>query len=171
MRSLKSLTWVKVAFVSNIFVSGVNPDAAFYRNDLSPATSDCGDRSAPILFAYLIRRLHMLLSSLQITRDEFEVGTGWQLKAEGACKGDICIPLPAGNEETINVSAVAEAMQMPLAGEPEKGIWSLGPPSIGSRTLVTAKAPELDLPDLDGSIFKLSSLIGKKVLVYAWAPY
>ena len=28
-----------------------------------------------------------------------------------------------------------------------------------------------DHPDLDGKVFRLSSLKGKKVLVFAWAPY
>ena len=83
----------------------------------------------------------------------------------------MCIPLFGDNSATVDVEAVADAMQMPLASEPDAGIWSLGPPSIGSRALVTAKAPELELPDLDGNIFKLSSLVGQKVLVYAWAPY
>jgi peroxiredoxin len=46
--------------------------------------------------------------------------------------------------------------------------FDLGSPC---RVLSSARAPELNLPDLDGNTFKLSSLKGKKVLVYAWAPY
>jgi peroxiredoxin len=45
------------------------------------------------------------------------------------------------------------------------------PASINSRALATAEAPELTLPDLDGNEFKLSSLRGQKVLLFAWAPY
>ncbi len=113
----------------------------------------------------------MLLRSLEVSRDEFESGTGWKIRPEGACKGEVCIPLPAAPGETIDVEAVAEAMGLPLVAEPEHGLWALGPESIGARALTTAEAPELTLPDLDGKPFSLSSLRGQKVLVYAWAPY
>jgi hypothetical protein len=113
----------------------------------------------------------MLLRSLHIPRSEFEAGTGWKLKPEGACQGDICIPLSRPAGETVDVVSIAEDVGMPLAAEPEHRLWALGPASIGSRTLTNATAPELRLPDLDGKEFSLSSLRGQKVLLYAWAPY
>lgn len=113
----------------------------------------------------------MLLRSLTIPRAEFEAGTGWKLKPEGACKGDVCIPLPETQGDDVDVKALAEAMGLPLAVAPEHGLWALGPEAIGGRALVTAEAPDLRLPDLDGNEFALSSLRGKKVLLYAWAPY
>ena len=47
----------------------------------------------------------MLLRSLSVPRSEFEAGTGWRLKPEGACQGDICIPLsrPPGDPEIAGV--------------------------------------------------------------------
>jgi hypothetical protein len=113
----------------------------------------------------------MLLKSLQISRSEFEKGTGWQIKSEGACKGDICIPLKDSPGEQVDINRIAEDMNLPLVAEPEYGIWALGPDSIGGRTLSTAEAPNLTLPDVDGNLFELSSLKGKKIVVYAWAPY
>ena len=35
----------------------------------------------------------MILTGLDITADEFRAGTGWEIKPEGACKGDVCVPL------------------------------------------------------------------------------
>lgn len=113
----------------------------------------------------------MLLRSLTIPRSEFEAGTGWQLKPEGACKGEVCIPLPDLPGDDVDVAALAEAMGLPLVGAPEHGLWALGPESIGGRALLTAEAPDLRLPDLEGREFALSSLRGRKVLLYAWAPY
>jgi hypothetical protein len=113
----------------------------------------------------------LLLRSLNIPVSEFEQATGWELKPEGACKGDVCIPLPESTDDMLDVQAVADAMQMPLAAEPSKQLWALGPEAIGGRALTSAKAPELELPDLDGNMFRLSSLIGQKIVVYAWAPY
>ena len=113
----------------------------------------------------------MLLRSLFVPRGEFEAGTGWRLKPEGACQGDVCIPLshPAG--DPVDVARVAKEIGMPLVAAPEHGLWALGPASIGSRALASAEAPDLRLPDLNGEEFRLSSLRGQKVLLYAWAPY
>jgi hypothetical protein len=113
----------------------------------------------------------VLLNSLTLSKQAFTRGTGWLIKPEGACKGDICIPLPQTDGDTIDVSQVAHAMGLPLVHEPGHKLWSLGPESIGSRALVTARAPELELPDLSGNLFSLRSLLGRKVLLYAWAPY
>jgi hypothetical protein len=113
----------------------------------------------------------MLLNSLKVSKGEFEAGTGWQLKPEGACKGDVCIPIPNSGGDTVDVKAVADAMNLPLVGTAADDLWALGPESIGGKALVTAEAPEMELPDVDGNLFKLSSLKGKRILVYAWAPY
>jgi len=113
----------------------------------------------------------MLLKSLSIGRSEFEAGTGWALKPEGACKGDVCIPLPDSQPADVDITSTAAAMGLPLVAEPDFGLWALGPDSIGSRALASAEAADFSLPDVDGKEFRLSSLRGQKVLVYAWAPY
>ena len=113
----------------------------------------------------------MLLRSLNISRSEFEAGTGWTLKPQGACQGEICIPLSQPAGDPVDVARVAGEIGMPLAASPEHGLWALGPASIGARALASAEAPDLRLPNLDGEEFRLSSLRGRKVLLYAWAPY
>jgi hypothetical protein len=113
----------------------------------------------------------MLLRSLGIPKSEFEAGTGWSLKPEGACQGELCIPLSAPPGDPVDVTRIAKDLGMPLVSAAEHGLWALGPASIGSRALATAQAPDLRLPDLDGKEFRLSSLRGQKVLLYAWAPY
>jgi hypothetical protein len=113
----------------------------------------------------------MLLRSLMLPRAEFEAGTGWLLKPEGACKGDVCIPLSRPAGDPVDVERLAGEIGMPLVKAERRDLWALGPAYIGSRALATAEAPELRLPDLDGNEFQLSSLRGQKVLLYAWAPY
>ena len=113
----------------------------------------------------------MLLKTLKVDHRVFTAGTGWQLKPEGACKGAVCIPCDLDEPRIVDVAAMAKILGMPLIEEPDFGVWALGPESIDSRALTDAEAPELCLPDIDGNDFRLSSLKGKKVIVYAWAPY
>ena len=111
----------------------------------------------------------MILDSLSITREQFAAGTGWQIKPEGACKGDVSVPLgPVGE---FDVAATAQRLRMALVHDEQLGLWALGPESLGDRALVTAQAPELVLDDIDGNEFRLSSLRGQKVAIVSWAPY
>ena len=113
----------------------------------------------------------MLVTSLEIGREEFETGTGWELKPEGACKGEVCIPLTETLGDTVSVTNLAEQMGLPIVEDSTHSLWAVGPESLGARALATAEAAELRLPDINGDEFRLSSLRGQKVLVYAWAPY
>ena len=114
----------------------------------------------------------MLSTSKQIKRSDFETETGWVFKPEGACKGDVCIPLADDlNGDTVDINALGDAMGLPVVKADGKDLWAIGPESQGARALTTAEAPNLTLPDLDGNLFELASLRGKKVLIYAWAPY
>jgi len=123
----------------------------------------------------------MLHNSATITRSKFENYTGWTFKPEGACKGDVCIPLrtnPANSSDIaeesnreLDLAELADQMGMPLVSAPEHNLWALGPEAVGAHALTTAAAPALTLPDLAGQPFDLASLHGKKIVVYAWAPY
>lgn len=113
----------------------------------------------------------MLLHDLVVPTDEFEAGTGWQLRPEGACRGDVCIPLREIVGETVDVTSIATQMGLPLVHDPDRGLWALGPWPGTGRALVSAEAPELVLPDVDGVEFRLSSLRGRKVVIVSWAPY
>ena len=37
----------------------------------------------------------MITTQLRVPTEKFEAATGWQLKPEGACKGEMCVPLPS----------------------------------------------------------------------------
>jgi hypothetical protein len=118
----------------------------------------------------------MILDRLDVPRERFERETGWALKPQGACRGEICVPLGgagarSGDGDSVDVAAVAERLGMPVVNDPDVGLWAVGPASLEGHALPTAEAPELELPDLDGNLFRLSSLRGQKVLMVAWAPY
>ena len=109
----------------------------------------------------------MLLDHIDIDAESFHAGTGWEIKPEGACKGEICVPLPEG----FGLTGTAQRLGMALVHDEEHGLWALGPETITGRALITAEAAELELPDLEGNPFRLSSLRGQKVVLVAWAPY
>ena len=109
----------------------------------------------------------MILERLDVDASAFHLGTGWEIKPEGACKGDVCVPLPGG----FDVARAAERLGMALVHDEEHSLWALGPESLGAHPLVTAQAPDLVLDDLNGEEFHLSSLRGQKVVLVAWAPY
>src|SRR5688500_9622169 len=112
----------------------------------------------------------MLLDSLTVDPDEFEARTGWQAKPEGLCKGDRCVPMPPATGGGLDVEVLAHRLAMPLLHDEITGLWVLGPEG-GGRALTTAVAPDLQLPDVHGETFSLSSLRGRKVLIASWASY
>ena len=109
----------------------------------------------------------MLTNTLDVDAETFHAGTGWEIKPEGACKGEVCVPLPDG----FDLSSTAERLGMAVVHDDSTGTWAVGPESLGGRALVTAQAPELVLRDLEGAEVALSSLRGKKVVLVAWSPY
>lgn len=114
----------------------------------------------------------MILSELSVTAAEFEARTGWAAKPEGLCKGDACVPAPEAVQEDgrLDVSILADRLGMPLVHDEATSTWALGPESLG-HSLTSATAPDLELPDVDGNPFRLSSLHGRKVLLVAWASW
>ena len=113
----------------------------------------------------------MITDSPTLTQQELLDGTGWMVKPEGFCRGNLCVPMPPGaGEGDLDLEMVAGRLQMPLVSDEQAGVWALGPQS-GGRALFSATAPELVLPDADGNPFSLSSLRGRKVLLVAWASW
>jgi hypothetical protein len=117
----------------------------------------------------------VILHDLAVDEHELAARTGWEIKTQGACKAEACVPLPpaahlAGGR--LDATVLSERLGMPLVADAAHGIWALGPETaVTGRALTSAVAPELVLPDADGNPFKLSSLRGQKVLLVAWASW
>jgi hypothetical protein len=110
----------------------------------------------------------VIVDRLDIGAEEFERGTGWGIKPEGACRAEMCVPLPGGE---FDLMAVADRLGMKVVAEPGLGVWAVGPATLGGRALVSADASDFCLPDLEGKSLRITSLRDQKVLVVAWAPY
>jgi hypothetical protein len=118
--------------------------------------------------AILAYHRFVILDRLDIDAEQFGHATGWEIRPEGACKADICVPL---TREGFDLVAVADRLGMAVVAEPGLSLWAVGPESLGSRALATADASDFSLPDLEGNLVPITSLRNQKVLVVAWAPY
>lgn len=97
---------------------------------------------------------------------DLEARTGWAIKPEGACRGDVCVPLP----DSFDLGELGRRLRMPLVGDEDLGVWALGPES-GGHALSSAQLPDIVLPDRNGRDFHLRSLRGTKVFMVAWASW
>jgi hypothetical protein len=108
-----------------------------------------------------------------VTAGEFGAATGWEPKAEGLCRGEVCVPAPGSlrADGTVDVTVAASRLGMPVFHDDEHGVTAVGPGSTTGHTLSSAVAPDPELIDRNGEPFRLSSLRGRKVLLVAWASY
>ncbi len=113
----------------------------------------------------------MLLTADRVRIDDFERGTGWALRPEGACRGDVCVPLESDlSDDDVEVAKLVERLGMPIVRHSDT-LAALGPATFGGKALATAEAPDLVLPDLEDKSFDLRSLRRQKVVLVAWSPY
>jgi len=108
----------------------------------------------------------MIVDRLDQPPADLEQRTGWSVKPEGACRGEVCVPLPA----PFDTAELATRLRMALVHDEQHGLWALGPES-GGHTLTSAELPEIVLPDRNGRDFELRSLRGTKVIMVAWASW
>ena len=113
----------------------------------------------------------MILERLEVSAEELEQRTGWQIRPEGACKGDRCVPLPDDAGDTLDAEMLAERLGMALVHEERHGLWALGPESGRVAALLSAELPDITLPDRHGKDFSLRSLRGTKIFMLAWASW
>jgi hypothetical protein len=115
----------------------------------------------------------VIATTPEVDRHELERRTGWKLEPQGACKGDVCVPLPGRllEGDTVDLETLAPLMGMPLLHDEEHDVWVLGPES-GGRALATAELPDLVFPDVrTGEPLALRSLRGRRFVLAAWASW
>jgi hypothetical protein len=98
--------------------------------------------------------------------NEFEV------KPQGACRGDVCIPISKElkSGQTFNLTGFARRVhQISVA---DSGVWSFGAiPVMRGAFLESRVAPDFAIPNRTGKIVHLSDFRGRKVLLVTWASW
>ncbi len=106
--------------------------------------------------------------------------TGFELKPQGLCAGDVCIPIPSDagwlvkqdGATYFNVSGFAHKVDQVFAVDVEQKVWSFTPvPRAQTQPLLAGNAPDFALPNRAGKLVRLSDFRGKKVLLLTWASW
>ena len=140
---------------------------------------------ATVLYAdqtVLIERTLADPNDLWVTAADLTRINGFEIKPEGACLADICIPIPRNGdndlavtrdgEQWFNVTELARKLQQAYAFDSETNTWSFGQiPTTRRGFLESAEAPDFALVDRAGNTVRLSDFRGKKVLILSWASW
>jgi hypothetical protein len=101
---------------------------------------------------------------------------GWELKPEGLCRGDVCVPVRDADglqsDVGLDLEVLADKLGRPLALDAAAGAAALGiATSDLADRMASLQAPDFELPDLSGKPHRLSEHRGKKVLLIAYASW
>jgi hypothetical protein len=108
--------------------------------------------------------------------------TKLELKPQGVCSDQTCVPLPQERRKEFvkeqpgmalfNLSEFARLVKQPVAHDTKHQIWFFGPrPAEQNSYLASLTAPDFTLADIDGKMHSLSDFRGKKVLLITWGSW
>jgi hypothetical protein len=98
--------------------------------------------------------------------NEFEV------KPQGACRADVCIPLSKTlkSGDWFNLTGFAHKIGQTVVAD--QNVWSFGEiPVLRGSFYNSRVAPDFAVPDRKGRVVHLSDFRGKKALVITWASW
>ncbi len=107
---------------------------------------------------------------------DYASATGWVLKPEGFCRDEVCVPVRdrsfQGSDGMLDVSRAAAAVGRLAVVDAPRGIAAIGEPANRiAEQMVTLRAPDFTLPDLDGNPVSLHDFNRRKVLLLAWSSW
>lgn len=141
--------------------------------------------SATVLFEDRVVQVEKVLADatdLWIRPEDLTAVNGFELKPEGACFEDICVPVQQdrdssifinrGNQAWFSVTELADRLQQPYVADHDSGTWSFGAiPASRQRFTRQGIAPDFTLQDMDGNEVSLSDFKGKKIMLLSWASW
>ncbi len=98
----------------------------------------------------------------------------FEVKPQGACRNDLCIPLSKDltHGEFFNLTGFARKLGQAVVADPDTRVWSFGEIPVLRGAFVSSRiAPDFAVPDRAGKIVHLNDFRGKKVLVVTWASW
>lgn len=103
---------------------------------------------------------------------------GFELKPEGACYEDLCIPLKdemfveQDGRRWFDLTAFADLLEQPWVADRASRVWSFAEiPAKRESMMVDAQAPDFEVTDRQGNVVRMADLRGKKALVVTWSSW
>jgi len=112
-----------------------------------------------------------------VSSADFEAVSGWDLRPEGLCNGDACVPVRdrAVLEPTpgvIDLAAAAAVLDRPVVVDGDAGVVAVGAARADRRrALADRQAPAFTLPDLDGVPRSLDDLSGRTTVLVTFSSW
>lgn len=145
---------------------------------LAKATMHAQAAGGTILYdsrAVALKRISVDASgALWVQKADLPRINGFEIKPQGACRADICIPIPLGlmKGDTFNLTAFSQRVGQKFIADPAARVWSFGEiPVVQGAYLESRIAPDVEVPDRKGKPVRLSQFRGKKVLLVTWASW
>src|SRR5262249_34938806 len=104
-------------------------------------------------------------NNLWLSLDDLRPTTGWELKPQRVCLGEVCVPTPAGRDTDFvgadgtqfNLAALAGQLNQPAVPDDAHAVLCFGEAaSARNNALQSLQAPDFTLPDLEGTWHSLS---------------
>jgi hypothetical protein len=115
---------------------------------------------------------------LWLTELDLGRATGWEVRAEGLCRGTVCVPISPGRRADIvraghvDLSGFWQHLGKPVLHSAAGDVWVLGESGQErGAVLRSLQAPDFRLPDPAGRLHSLADYRGKKVLLVSWASW
>jgi hypothetical protein len=101
---------------------------------------------------------------------------GWELKPQGLCRGDTCVPVRDRSalfaDDRLDLAAVAGALGRPVVVDAAAALAAIGLDAEQRHAaLQTLHAAPFTLPDLDGQPHELAEWRGQKRLLHAFSSW
>lgn len=124
--------------------------------------------------AIVVDRTSIEAEALWVQKADLPSINGFELKPQGACRDEICIPIPRPmmRGTQFNLTAFAQRIGQRVVADPAMRVWSFGEiPVVRGAFLESRMAPDFSVPDRKGRPVRLSQFRGKKALVVTWASW
>jgi hypothetical protein len=115
---------------------------------------------------------------LLIRPDDLPRVNGFELKPQGVCYAELCVPMNAnllveqGGRQWFNLTAFADLLGQPYVADTDANVWSFAEiPAKSESMRVNGMAPDFEVTDRAGKVIRMTDLKGKKALIVTWSSW
>ncbi len=115
---------------------------------------------------------------LLISPEDLPRVNGFELKPQGACYADMCVPMnenllvEQGDKQWFDLAAFADLLGQPYVVDKDANVWSFAEiPARSESMMVDGMAPDFEVTDRAGKVIRMTDLKGKKALIVTWSSW